>query len=202
MLPMVPSCMEGHLSSLELFIHLSTFDNLEISQTHVTGSSSRLEALSNPTIFGKHEAHGYLSGRWSSLLRSWTIDQTPNYLNDLLVWSWEVTGPCKMGWRLIIWTNFGSFCRLKIHLVDHCQSKRYPNMTAIIIVNMYFGFKSVLLLFSDHHQNLPLVSPTKMQMQKCDKCSREFCSPVNYRRHIRVHHRLKKLDKVFLMSYK
>ncbi|XP_038686010.1 uncharacterized protein LOC119985723 isoform X2 [Tripterygium wilfordii] len=32
-------------------------------------------------------------------------------------------------------------------------------------------------------------------MQKCDKCSREFCSPINYRRHIRVHHRLKKLDK-------
>ncbi|XP_015571328.1 uncharacterized protein LOC8280997 isoform X2 [Ricinus communis] len=32
-------------------------------------------------------------------------------------------------------------------------------------------------------------------MQKCDKCSREFCSSINYRRHIRVHHRLKKLDK-------
>ncbi|XP_038683854.1 uncharacterized protein LOC119984123 isoform X2 [Tripterygium wilfordii] len=32
-------------------------------------------------------------------------------------------------------------------------------------------------------------------MQTCDKCSREFCSPINYRRHIRVQHRLKKLDK-------
>ncbi|XP_020540645.1 uncharacterized protein LOC105648450 isoform X2 [Jatropha curcas] len=32
-------------------------------------------------------------------------------------------------------------------------------------------------------------------MQKCEKCSREFCSSINYRRHIRVHHRLKKLDK-------
>ncbi|KAK8283837.1 hypothetical protein V6Z12_D08G120700 [Gossypium hirsutum] len=41
----------------------------------------------------------------------------------------------------------------------------------------------------------PLLTPLKVQMQKCDKCSREFCSPVNYRRHIRVHHRLKKLDK-------
>ncbi|KAL7003437.1 hypothetical protein U1Q18_004593 [Sarracenia purpurea var. burkii] len=26
-------------------------------------------------------------------------------------------------------------------------------------------------------------------MQKCDKCSWEFCSPINYRRHIRVHRR-------------
>ncbi|KAK7279928.1 hypothetical protein RJT34_24989 [Clitoria ternatea] len=41
----------------------------------------------------------------------------------------------------------------------------------------------------------PLLSPVKVQLQKCDKCSREFCSPINYRRHIRVHHRLKKLDK-------
>ncbi|KAK7315067.1 hypothetical protein VNO77_33599 [Canavalia gladiata] len=41
----------------------------------------------------------------------------------------------------------------------------------------------------------PLLSPLKAQLQKCDKCSREFCSPINYRRHIRVHHRLKKLDK-------
>ncbi|KAF7813144.1 uncharacterized protein G2W53_034120 [Senna tora] len=41
----------------------------------------------------------------------------------------------------------------------------------------------------------PLLSPPKVQLQKCDKCSREFCSPVNYRRHIRVHHRLKKIDK-------
>ncbi|XP_015888857.1 uncharacterized protein LOC107423753 isoform X1 [Ziziphus jujuba] len=41
----------------------------------------------------------------------------------------------------------------------------------------------------------PLLSPLKVQMQKCDKCSLEFCSAINYRRHIRVHHRLKKLDK-------
>ncbi|XP_039062028.1 uncharacterized protein LOC120206451 [Hibiscus syriacus] len=41
----------------------------------------------------------------------------------------------------------------------------------------------------------PLLTPLKMQTQKCDKCSQEFCSPINYRRHIRVHHRLKKLDK-------
>ncbi|CAI0546597.1 unnamed protein product [Linum tenue] len=41
----------------------------------------------------------------------------------------------------------------------------------------------------------PLLTPLKVQMQKCDKCSREFCSSINYRRHLRVHHRLKKLDK-------
>ncbi|XP_041012449.1 uncharacterized protein LOC121255942 isoform X3 [Juglans microcarpa x Juglans regia] len=35
----------------------------------------------------------------------------------------------------------------------------------------------------------------KVQMQNCDKCSREFCSPINYKRHIRVHHRLKTLAK-------
>jgi len=39
----------------------------------------------------------------------------------------------------------------------------------------------------------PLLSPVKVQLQKCNKCSREFCSPINYRRHIRVQHRLKKL---------
>ncbi|KAK7380329.1 hypothetical protein VNO78_32837 [Psophocarpus tetragonolobus] len=43
----------------------------------------------------------------------------------------------------------------------------------------------------------PLLSPLKVQLQKCEKCSREFCSPINYRRHIRVHHRFKKLDKDF-----
>ncbi|XP_020240449.1 uncharacterized protein LOC109819211 isoform X2 [Cajanus cajan] len=41
----------------------------------------------------------------------------------------------------------------------------------------------------------PLLSPVKVQLQKCNKCSREFCSTINYRRHIRVQHRLKKLDK-------
>nr|KYP65399.1 hypothetical protein KK1_011632 [Cajanus cajan] len=46
----------------------------------------------------------------------------------------------------------------------------------------------------------PLLSPLKVQLQKCDKCTREFCSPINYRRHIRVHHRLKKIDKDFTKS--
>uniref|UniRef100_A0A2P2L1U1 C2H2-type domain-containing protein n=1 Tax=Rhizophora mucronata TaxID=61149 RepID=A0A2P2L1U1_RHIMU len=41
----------------------------------------------------------------------------------------------------------------------------------------------------------PLLTQLKVQMQKCDKCSQEFCSSINYRRHIRVHHRLKKFDK-------
>ncbi|KAK9060878.1 hypothetical protein SSX86_018058 [Deinandra increscens subsp. villosa] len=35
----------------------------------------------------------------------------------------------------------------------------------------------------------PLLAPMKVQLQKCDKCSREFCSTINYRRHIRVHRR-------------
>ncbi|KAJ6358514.1 hypothetical protein OIU76_000262 [Salix suchowensis] len=41
----------------------------------------------------------------------------------------------------------------------------------------------------------PLLTPLKVQMQKCSKCSRDFCSTINYRRHLRVHHRLKRLDK-------
>ncbi|KAH7669531.1 P-loop containing nucleoside triphosphate hydrolase protein [Dioscorea alata] len=41
----------------------------------------------------------------------------------------------------------------------------------------------------------PLLSPSKVQMQKCDKCSREFCSTINYRRHIRVHRRSLNIDK-------
>ncbi|KAA8533709.1 hypothetical protein F0562_031226 [Nyssa sinensis] len=41
----------------------------------------------------------------------------------------------------------------------------------------------------------PLLSPLKVQMQKCDKCSREFCSPINYRRHIRVHRQSLNVDK-------
>ncbi|KAH9551258.1 hypothetical protein CY35_09G005900 [Sphagnum magellanicum] len=34
-----------------------------------------------------------------------------------------------------------------------------------------------------------------VQLQKCDKCSREFCSPFNYRRHTRMHRRISPLDK-------
>ncbi|KAJ0100352.1 hypothetical protein Patl1_20151 [Pistacia atlantica] len=57
----------------------------------------------------------------------------------------------------------------------------------------------IQLLQALDQQELPgwplLSTPMKIQLQKCDKCSREFCSTINYRRHIRVHHRLKKLDK-------
>lgn len=35
----------------------------------------------------------------------------------------------------------------------------------------------------------PLMSPSRFQMQKCEKCSLEFCSALNYRRHMRVMHR-------------
>ncbi|KAL2558642.1 C2H2-like zinc finger protein [Forsythia ovata] len=41
----------------------------------------------------------------------------------------------------------------------------------------------------------PLLTPLKVTMQKCEKCSREFCSPVNYRRHIRVHRRSLNVNK-------
>ncbi|KAL2920717.1 Zinc finger and BTB domain-containing protein 17, partial [Bienertia sinuspersici] len=41
----------------------------------------------------------------------------------------------------------------------------------------------------------PLLTPSKVQMQKCDKCSREFCSTINYRRHMRLHRRNLNLDK-------
>ncbi|THU73501.1 hypothetical protein C4D60_Mb04t23540 [Musa balbisiana] len=37
--------------------------------------------------------------------------------------------------------------------------------------------------------------PCKVQMLKCEKCSREFCSTINYRRHIRVHRRSLNIDK-------
>ncbi|KAK8964161.1 hypothetical protein KSP40_PGU006837 [Platanthera guangdongensis] len=42
----------------------------------------------------------------------------------------------------------------------------------------------------------PLLSPAKVQLQKCDKCSREFCSSVNYRRHRRIHRRSLNVDKL------
>ncbi|XP_047938507.1 uncharacterized protein LOC125186202 isoform X2 [Salvia hispanica] len=41
----------------------------------------------------------------------------------------------------------------------------------------------------------PLMTPVKVQMQRCKKCSREFCSPINYRRHIRVHRRSLNINK-------
>ncbi|KAK3428223.1 hypothetical protein EUGRSUZ_E00978 [Eucalyptus grandis] len=50
------------------------------------------------------------------------------------------------------------------------------------------------LLQALDHQDLP-GWPLKIPMQRCDKCHREFFSSVNYKRHIRVHHRLRKLDK-------
>lgn len=50
-------------------------------------------------------------------------------------------------------------------------------------------------LDQQEHPGWPLLSPMKVQMQKCEKCSGEFCSPINYRRHIRVHRRSLKFDK-------
>ncbi|WOL05836.1 hypothetical protein Cni_G14567 [Canna indica] len=42
-----------------------------------------------------------------------------------------------------------------------------------------------------------LLAPCKVQFQKCEKCSREFCSTINFRRHIRVHRRSLNIDKDF-----
>lgn len=56
----------------------------------------------------------------------------------------------------------------------------------------------IQLLHALDQQDLPgwpLLSPLKVQMQKCEKCSKEFCSPINYRRHIRVHRRTLNIDK-------
>ncbi|CAI9302457.1 unnamed protein product [Lactuca saligna] len=56
----------------------------------------------------------------------------------------------------------------------------------------------IQLLHALDQQDLPgwpLLAPMKIQMQKCEKCAREFCSPVNYRRHIRVHRRSLKFHK-------
>ncbi|KAG8050246.1 hypothetical protein GUJ93_ZPchr0009g1569 [Zizania palustris] len=46
----------------------------------------------------------------------------------------------------------------------------------------------------------PLFSPPKLELQKCTKCSRQFCSSINYRRHIRVHRPTFKLEKDFLKN--
>ncbi|XP_047161655.1 uncharacterized protein LOC124831644 isoform X1 [Vigna umbellata] len=53
------------------------------------------------------------------------------------------------------------------------------------------------LLYALDSQGWPLLSPLNVQLHKCDKCTREFCSPMNYRRHIRVDHRKKNPDKEF-----
>ncbi|CAE6177109.1 unnamed protein product [Arabidopsis arenosa] len=51
------------------------------------------------------------------------------------------------------------------------------------------------LLHTLERPGWPLLTPLKIQMQKCEKCSREFCSPVNYRRHNRMHRRQRKPEK-------
>ncbi|TMW95501.1 hypothetical protein EJD97_008739 [Solanum chilense] len=40
-----------------------------------------------------------------------------------------------------------------------------------------------------------LLNSSNLKMQKCEKCSREFCSPINHRRHIRLHRRSSNSDK-------
>ncbi|XP_010438854.1 PREDICTED: uncharacterized protein LOC104722404 [Camelina sativa] len=51
------------------------------------------------------------------------------------------------------------------------------------------------LLHTLERPGWPLLTPLKIQMQKCEKCNMEFCSPVNYRRHHRMHRRQRKHEK-------
>ncbi|KAL9237316.1 hypothetical protein vseg_011881 [Gypsophila vaccaria] len=48
----------------------------------------------------------------------------------------------------------------------------------------------------------PVYPPMKIQMQKCGKCSREFCSTINYRRHLRLHRRKLNPDKDSATKYR
>ncbi|MCD7461704.1 hypothetical protein HAX54_046838 [Datura stramonium] len=45
----------------------------------------------------------------------------------------------------------------------------------------------------DNAGGWPMLTPVKFQ--KCEKCSREFYSPINYRRHMRLHRRALNFDK-------
>ncbi|KAL0727037.1 hypothetical protein Bca4012_023130 [Brassica carinata] len=51
------------------------------------------------------------------------------------------------------------------------------------------------LLHSLERPGWPLLTPLKIQLHKCEKCTREFCSPVNFRRHKRMHRRSTKPEK-------
>ncbi|XP_018471471.2 uncharacterized protein LOC108842916 [Raphanus sativus] len=51
------------------------------------------------------------------------------------------------------------------------------------------------LLHSLERPGWPLLTPLKIQLHKCEKCDREFCSPVNFRRHKRMHRRSTTPDK-------
>uniref|UniRef100_A0A0D3DG45 C2H2-type domain-containing protein n=2 Tax=Brassica oleracea var. oleracea TaxID=109376 RepID=A0A0D3DG45_BRAOL len=51
------------------------------------------------------------------------------------------------------------------------------------------------LLHNLERPGWPLLTPLKIELQKCEKCTREFCSPVNHRRHSRVHRRPRKPEK-------
>ncbi|KAF8077495.1 hypothetical protein N665_1032s0006 [Sinapis alba] len=51
------------------------------------------------------------------------------------------------------------------------------------------------LLHNLERPGWPLLTPLKIQLHKCEKCTREFCSPVNHRRHSRIHRRPRKPEK-------
>lgn len=53
-----------------------------------------------------------------------------------------------------------------------------------------------VVLCADNAGGWPMLTPLKLQ--KCEKCSREFYAPINYRRHMRLHRRALNFDKVSL----
>ncbi|XP_074585433.1 uncharacterized protein LOC141841199 isoform X2 [Curcuma longa] len=59
------------------------------------------------------------------------------------------------------------------------------------------SLKNVCQLSKTDIPGWPFLSSPKVQFQKCEKCSREFCSTINYRRHILVHRRSLNIDKDF-----
>jgi len=58
-------------------------------------------------------------------------------------------------------------------------------------------FWYLFFIYCTEYPGWPLLYPLKAPSDKCEKCPQEFCSTINYRRHSPVHHRFKKLDKVF-----
>lgn len=53
-----------------------------------------------------------------------------------------------------------------------------------------------MALCADNAGGWPMLTPVKFQ--KCEKCTWEFYSPINYRRHVRLHRRALNFDKVYL----
>lgn len=111
-------------------------------------------------------------------------------------WIYALTA-IRLGWLTWLLKPLASLervcqiCKLILGNIYRVLVCSRPGLTLNLIILIH------ILYFSADLPGWPLLSPLKIQMQKCDKCSREFCSPINYRRHIRVHRRSLNVDKVF-----